>query len=291
MAHFASVTSIPRVLLDDLVFPEAPRWRDDRLWVSDQHAREIFTVDLAGHRQQVLDVPGQPSGLGWLPDGRLLAVSMVDRKVLRLEAGEPAPVLHADLSKLAPHHCNDMLVDAKGRAYVGNFGFDLDGREAPRPTCLVLVAPDGESRVVADELMFPNGMVTTPDGSTLVVGESFGGRLTAFDVATDGSLSNRRVWAELGFPPDGICLDAEGCIWVAVPVRQGAFVRVAEGGEVKQRIDVDRGAYACMLGGPDGRSLFLLEATTSHGEKARARGRGNGRIRVMEVDVPRAGLP
>jgi sugar lactone lactonase YvrE len=279
----------PRLLIDDLVFPEAPRWHDGRLWVSDQHAREIFAVDLEGRRETILGVPGQPSGLGWLPDGRLLVVSMVDRRLLRVEAG--APVVQADLSKLAPFHCNDMVVDSKGGAYVGNFGFDLDGGEAARPTGLILVTPEGQARVVADDLLFPNGTVITPDGKTLIVGETFGARLTAFDISPDGSLSNRRVWAYLGVPPDGICLDAEGCIWVAVPLNPGRIVRVAEGGEVKERIDLDRGGYACMLGGPDGRSLFLLEAFTSHHEKAAARGRGNGRIRVVEVDVPHGGLP
>jgi sugar lactone lactonase YvrE len=280
----------PRLLLDDLVFPEGPRFRDGRLWVSDQHAQEVFTVDLQGRRETVLEVPGQPSGLGWLPDGRMLVVSMVDRRVLRVESGKT--VTHADLSKLAPFHCNDMVVDTKGRAYVGNFGFDLDGHESPRQTILILVEQNGEARVVADELFFPNGMVITPDGNTLIVGETFGGRLTAFDVEADGSLKNRRIWADIGAPPDGICLDAEGCMWVAIPLNPGGFIRVAEGGEVRARIDLeDRSGYACMLGGPDGRSLFLLEAFASHHEKAKKRGRGNGRIRVVEVSAPHAGLP
>jgi sugar lactone lactonase YvrE len=278
-----------RILLDDLVFPEGPRWRDGRLWVSDMHGKEVFAVDLDGRRETILAVPGRPSGLGWLPDGRLLVVSMVDRKVLRIEAGEP--VVHADLSTLAPFHCNDMVVDRIGRAYVGNFGFDLDAREAPRATGLILVLPDGRVRVVAEDLLFPNGAVITPDGKTLVVAETFGARLTAFDIEPDGSLANRRLWAEVGLPPDGICLDAEGCIWVAAPVDAGGFLRVAPGGEVKQRIAADRRGYACMLGGPDGRSLFLLEAFSSHRDKAIARGRGNGRIRIVEVDVPHAGWP
>jgi sugar lactone lactonase YvrE len=279
----------PRVLLDDAVFPEGPRWRDGRLWVSDQHAKEVFTVDLEGRREKIVDVPGQPSGLGWTPDGKLLIVSMVDRRLLRLDPGGLTTV--GDLSSLAAFHCNDMVVDDKGRAYVGNFGFDLDAHEAPRPTNLVLVEPDGRARVVAEDLLFPNGTVITPDGKTLIVGESFGGRLTAFDILPDGSLENRRIWANISAPPDGICLDAEGCIWVAVPLDPGSFIRVAEGGEIKERIELDRSAYACMLGGPDGRSLFLLEALTSHHRKAAERGPGNGRIRVVEVDVPHAGRP
>ena len=182
-----------------------------------------------------------------------------------------------------------MVVDARGRAYVGNFGFDLHKNETPRTTTLVMVAPDGTAQIVANEMMFPNGAVITPDGKTLVVGESFGRRLTAFDIGADGSLTNRRVWAELGNGiPDGICLDAENAIWVACPTAS-EVIRVKQGGEVAERIKVETDAFACMLGGPDGRTLFVATAPGSDPEKCRADRRG--RIETTHVEVPRAGLP
>ncbi len=275
-------------LLDDLVFPEGPRWRDGRLWFSDMHAQEVVAVTPGGEREVVARVPKNPSGLGWLPDGRLLIVSMEDRRLLRQEA-DGSLVEHADLSALATGRCNDMIVDASGRAYVGHFGFDLHARAEFAEASLLAATPDGQVTLAAPALRFPNGAVITPDGGTLVVAETFGRRLTAFDIGDDGALSNRRVWAELGVPPDGICLDAEGCIWVAVP-RPGAFLRVAEGGDVRARVDLEGwGGYACMLGGDEGRTLFLLEALTATPEEMA--GRGNGRIRTMEVDAPRSGLP
>src|SRR5713101_7677201 len=185
-----------KVLLDGLAFPEGPRWHDGKLFFSDMHAHQVRAVDMAGKSQLICEVPAQPSGLGWLPDGRMLVVSMTDRKLLRLDRDGLKMV--ADMSKLAPFDCNDMVVDARGRAYVGNFGFDLHKNETPRGTTLVMVAPEGGASVVANDMMFPNGMVITPDGKTLIVGETFGRRLTAFDIAVDGSLANRRVWADLG---------------------------------------------------------------------------------------------
>ena len=275
-----------KLLLDGLAFPEGPRWRDGRLWFSDMHDHRVLTVDLDGKVETVARVPACPSGLGWLPDGRLLVVSMHDRRLLRLDPG--GLVLHADLAPLARHHCNDMVVSAAGRAYVGNFGFDYE-KESPRTTELICVEPDGSARVVADELMFPNGPVITPDGRTLVVGESFAARLTAFDLGADGGLSNRRVFAPLeGRVPDGICLDAEGAIWVASPPTKD-LSRVREGGEVVERIEFDRMAIACMLGGEDGRTLFALTAATTNEEEApKLR---SGRIETVRVDVPGAGLP
>ncbi len=205
-------------LLDGLCFPEGPRWHDGKLYFSDMHANRVMTVDLDGRSSVVCEVPNQPSGLGWLPDGRMLVVSMTDRKLMRME--RDGLKLHADLSALATFHCNDMVVDSAGRAYVGNFGFDLHKGEKPHATVLVMVTAEGKARVVADDLTFPNGTVITPDGRTLIVGESFGRRLTAFDIAADGSLANRRVWADLGENvPDGIALDAEGAIWVASPTK------------------------------------------------------------------------
>ena len=189
--------------LDRLAFPEAPRWHDGALWFSDFYTQRIQRVDMKGRCETVASVPGQPSGLGWLPDGRLLVVSMTDRRLLRLDGSVLVEV--ADLSKLAPFHCNDMVVDAKGRTYIGNFGFDFAARQAPRPTGLILVLPDGQARVVAQDLHFPNGAVITPDGRTLIIGETYASRLTAFDIADDGSLSGRRVWATLDkAAPDGI---------------------------------------------------------------------------------------
>ena len=212
------------VLLDGLAFPEGPRWHEDRLFFSDMHAHRVVAVDAGGNDETIVEVPNQPSGLGWLPGGDLLVVSMVDRKVLRLAGGTLA--VHADLADLAPANCNDMVVDARGRAYVGNFGFDMYAGEPWRKTNIIAVDPDGNAWVAADEMSFPNGPVITPDGRTLIVGESSAARLTAFDIADDGSLSNRRVWAslrEIGATPDGICLDADGrdlgCLPGQQPVR------------------------------------------------------------------------
>ncbi len=276
-----------RLVLDGLVFPEGPRWFEGRLWFSDMHAHEVVAVTPEGERETIVEVPNQPSGLGFLPDGRLLVVSMTDRKLLRLDPDGLWEV--ADVSELAPFHCNDMVVDAEGHAYIGNFGFDLMAGDPPKATTLVHVTPDGEASVVADEMQFPNGAVITPDGGALIVAESWGQRLTAFDIEADRTLSNRRVWADLGFPPDGICLDADGAMWVAVPTNPGALVRVAEGGDVLERIEVsDMGVYACMLGGEGRRTLFSLEAPTSNPQPGDPR---RGRIRAFDVEVGGAGLP
>lgn len=281
------MTHDARLVLDGLVFPEGPRWQEGRLWFSDMHAHEVVAVTPDGERETIVEVPNQPSGLGFLPDGRLLIVSMIDRKLLRLDPDGLWEV--ADISDHAPYHCNDMVTDAEGNCYIGNFGFDLTDGSPPRATTMVLVRPQGESQVVADGLQFPNGTVITPDGKTLIVGESWGQRLTAFDIEDDATLSNQRVWAELGLPPDGIALDAEGAIWVAVPTNPGALVRVAEGGEVLERIDVpDMGAYACMLGGDERKTLFSLEAPSSNPQPGDPR---RGRIRAFDVEVGGAGLP
>ena len=276
-----------KVLIDGLAFGEGPRWHEGRLWFSDMHQHQVVTVDEAGKTEVQFEVAHRPSGLGWLPDGRLLVVSMTDRKVLLFEDG----VLHqhADLRSSATWHCNDMVVDSQGRAYVGNFGFDLDGQEPPHKTNLALVDAEGGVSIAAEELSFPNGMVITPDGRTLVVGESFAACLTAFDIAADGSLSNRRTWAQLsGAVPDGICLDAEGAIWVASPV-SSEVLRVREGGEVTHRVGLDRQAYACMLGGADGRTLFICSARSSGPEETVKE--LAGRIETVRVDVPHSGLP
>lgn len=276
-----------RPLLEGLTFPEGPRWHDGRLWLSDFYSHEVVATDLEGKRETVARVPGQPSGLGWLPDGRLLVVSMLDQKLLRLDPGGLVEV--ADLSAHATGLCNDMVVDDAGRAYVGNFGFDLHAGEEVREASLVRVDPDGTVAVADEGLLFPNGSVITPGGGTLIVAETFGRRLTAWDRAADGRLSRRRVFADLGDNvPDGICLDAEGAVWVADP-RRAEVLRVHEGGEVTDRLATGgRGAYACMLGGPDRRTLFVCTNTTSGPEAAERRA---GRVEWTRVAVPGAGLP
>ncbi|MDQ3811046.1 MAG: SMP-30/gluconolactonase/LRE family protein [Chloroflexota bacterium] len=275
------------VLLDWLTFPEGPRWRDGKLWFSDFYSHRVLSVDLSGHVETAAVVPQQPSGLGWTTDGSLLIVSMLDRRLLRLDGGELRVV--ADLSALATGPCNDMVVDSLGRAYVGNFGFDRHQSEPPRAASLARVDPDGRTVRAADDLIFPNGMVITPDGTTLIVGETFATRLTAFAVGADGSLSNRRVFAQFDDCfPDGICLDAEGAIWVADP-RGSRVVRVFDGGRIERTISTgERGAFACMLGGDDRQTLFICTNTGSGPAMAE---RTDGRIETVRVDVPGAGLP
>jgi sugar lactone lactonase YvrE len=273
-------------LLDGLAFPEGPRWHDGRLWFSDQHTGRVVALSVDGMAETIVEVPNGPSGLGWLPDGQLLVVSMRDRRLLRFDGSSLHKV--ADLSALAPFHCNDMVVDAFGRAYVGNFGFDLDGGGAFAPTVLIRVEPDGTTAVAADDLSFPNGAVITPDGTTLIIGETFGGRLTAFAVRPDGSLTDRRVWAEVaGMVPDGCCLDADGAIWVADPVGRHV-VRVVEGGAVTDTVTIaaPNSAYACALGGPDRSTLFVCTAPTSTPEIALEQ--MGGRIEIVDVVVPGA---
>lgn len=279
----------PEVLLDGLAFGEGPRWHEDRLWFSDMHKDRVEAVGLDGESEVIVEVPQRPSGLGWLPDGRLLVVSMVDRKLLRLDDDGLTEV--ADLSQIATWHCNDMVVDAQGRAYIGNFGWDIESEPALQPVgaALTRVTPDGEMSIVAHDLIFPNGTVITPDGKTLIIGETFAGRLSAFDIDRDGSLSGRRDFAALpGIAPDGICLDAEGAVWVSCPV-SGRVVRVKDGGEITHDIEVDTLAFACMLGGPQRKHLFIC--TAKHSTSAACRAEHTGRIEVLEVDVPGAGLP
>lgn len=275
-------------LASGLVFPEGPRWREDRLWFSDMHAFTVKTVDLAGGVEDRLHVAGQPSGLGWTPQGEMLVVSMTDRRLLAWNGDDTREVV--DLSRIATWHCNDMVVDAEGRAYVGNFGFDLDSGATPRKAAMAVVHPDGRAEVAADDLSFPNGTVITPDGRTLIVAETFGARLTAFDIAANGDLSNRRTWAELpkGAVPDGICLDAEDGIWSASPTTCEC-VRQTRGGEITHRVEVDQGAFACMLGGPDRTTLYVLTADSSNPEECRAN--RQGRIEACAAPYPAAGWP
>ncbi len=286
-------------------FFEGPRWHEGRWWVSDFYRHAVYTVTGDGTQEQIMEVPAQPSGLGWLPDGSLLVVSMRDRRLLRREVdGRIAE--HARLDTLAGGHCNDMVVDPRGRAWVGNFGFDLMSGADPEPASLLRVDPDGTVSAVAGELYFPNGAVITPDGRTLIVGETFGSRLTAFTIDDDGGLSGRRPWAQFGpapapgpraemarqltVAPDGCCLDEEGCLWVA-DAMGGRCIRVAQGGEIVDQVALPSGVgvFACMLGGEDGRTLLLCCAPDSS-ERRRANAR-EASLMTCRVEVPHAGLP
>ena len=274
-------------LLDGLTFGEGPRWHGGKLWFSDFYSHRVMTVDLAGKAETILEVPQRPSGLGWTPAGDLLVVSMLDKRVLRYD-GKQAH-LHADLSALAGGPCNDMVVDAQGRAYVGNFGYDRHNGAPAKTACIALVGADRSVVSAAEGLTFPNGMVITPDGKTLIVGETFAHRLSAYDIRDDGMLVNHRVFAETpGCFPDGICLDAEGAVWVTNP--QGdAVLRVFEGGRVAQKVHTgERRSFACMLGGADKRTLFVV---TNVGSGPAIAEKKAGRIETVQVDVPGAGLP
>jgi sugar lactone lactonase YvrE len=275
------------ILAEGFLFPEGPRWHGGKLWMSDMQSLWVTTVDLEGNIEKIVEVPGSPSGLGWLPDGRLLVVSMTDRRLLRLN---PEGLTEAaNLSRLASFHCNDMVVDRQGRAYIGNFGFDFAAGAPVFPAEIILVTPDGQARVASAGLLFPNGTVITPDGRTLIVAETFGHRLTAFDIQPDGTLFHKRIWADLeGAFPDGICLDAEDAVWVAAP-EPGEVLRVREGGVITHRVKVSTRPYACMLGGPERRTLFVCTAESA--VPGGARGRASGRIEIVEVEVPGAGLP
>ena len=275
-----------KLLIDGLVFPEGPRWHDDRLWFSDMMAGRVMAVDLDGNLETITEATGWLSGLGWLPDGRLLVVAVQDRRLMRLE--KDGLVEAANIESLTTYGANDMVVDETGRAYVGEIGFDLMAGEAPRPAALVLVTPDGEARIVDPDMAVPNGAVITQDGKTLIVAESMADRLTAFDIEPDGSLTHRRVWAAIeGLGPDGICLDAEDGIWVASPMA-GEVLRVLEGGTVTHRFSTDPMPLACMLGGPERKILFVCEAL--HPEQAIPKQSG-GQIEILEVDVPGVGIP
>ncbi len=283
----------PRVVLDGLVFPEVPRWRDGQLWFCDFQlwfpdlTGQVMVVDQGGAPRTVVDqVPGGPPiGLGWLPDGRLLVVASAARSLLTLEPdGGLAP--YADLSGATAHPCNELVVDGSGRAYVNST--DAAGMPRPAPSEQMVVHPDGRVEVADSAMRFPNGTVITPDGGTLIVAESTGECLTAFTIAGDGSLGDKRVWAAVpGTAPDGICLDQEGCVWFA-DARGNACVRVAEGGQVRDRVETDQGAFACTLGGDDGRTLFV---TTSVNPFMGAASGRPGRIVAFQVEVPGTGSP
>jgi sugar lactone lactonase YvrE len=272
-----------KVLLSDLEFPEGPRWRNGKLFFSDSAAGKVIAVDEKGSSEIVVEMKGFTSGLGFLNDGRMLIVSMQNRHLMRLDPD--GLKIHADLSKLTEFNCNDCVTDALGRTYVGNWGSKTPYPPS-EPTCVILVTPEGDARIVAENLLFPNGCIVTPDGKTFIVAESEGGRLTAFDIEPSGDLVNRRTWAEFeNFSPDGICLDEEGALWVANPTK-AEVLRILEGGEVTSTIKVkDTNVYACCLGGAEGRILFLCTNQLFFGK------RSSGRIEFIEVEVPGVEIP
>lgn len=292
-------------LLEGGSFFESPRWHDGQWWVSDFYRHLVLTVSTDGEPREVLGVDAQPSGLGWMPDGSMLVVSMRDHRILRWSQADGVSE-HADVSELCGGHLNDMVVDARGRAYAGNFGFDLMGGADPAAANLIRVDPDGSASVAAEGLLFPNGSVITPDGRTLIVGETAGARYTSFTIGEDGSLGDRRVWAQLAptpevttlaetlgklqFGPDGCGLDGENHIWCADEV--GArCVRIAPGGEIVEEIPAPEGldVFACMLGGEDGRTLLIC-AAPDFAEANRAAAR-EAVLLTTTVAVPHGGLP
>ncbi len=287
-----------RVLASGLYFGEDPRWRGDRLWLSDFFGQTVYSVSLQGDLRPEIKLDDWPSGIGWMPDGSMLIVSMQKKQVLR-RSEHGGVAVHADLGAVAGGQCNDMVVDRNGRAYVGNFGFDLYGETLKRgaesalaehpKAAIARILPDGSVDVVATEMDCPNGSVITPDGKVLIVAETLAARISAFDIEPDGSLSNRRVWAPLpGCAPDGITLDAEGNIWIA-NANAAECIHVAPGGKILEIIDTGDLCFACMLGGDDGRSLFMLTAPAWIREEAKRA--PMGKLLITRVQVPHTGLP
>ncbi len=274
-------------LVGGLDFGEGPRWHDGELWYSDFYQQRVYRVAADGTRETVIEIDDRPSGLGWMPNGDLLMVAMTSKRLLRFDGSDVT--IHAELRDFAPGNCNDMVVDANGNAYVGHFGFDLEAGDDFAPATVLLVRPDGTVSVAAENMAFPNGSVITPDGQTLIVGQSFGGDYVAFDIAADATLSNRRQWADIpGTAPDGCTLDAGGGIWFS-DARGSQVVRVLEGGEVTDRVPTPQPTFACVLGGDDGRTLHVLCADGSHPDKVA--GSGTGTIITTQVEHPRAGRP
>ena len=277
----------PRILLTGIALGESPRWHDGRLWFSDWGAQEVIAVDSDGRSEVIARVPTFPFCIDFLPDGRLLVVSGREGLLLRSEP-DGSLVTHADLTSLAAPPWNDIVVDGRGNIFVNNLGFAFGTGAAFAPGIVVVVTPDGKPRQVADGLAFPNGMAVTPDNTTLLVAESYGERLTAFDIAAEGGLPNRRTWAETpGDHPDGICLDAEGAVWYG-DVGSSRCVRVREGGEVLQTVNLDRGCFACMLGGADRKTLYMVAAKWPD---AMSGGERTGQALALEVETPGAGWP
>ena len=299
-----------KLLVDNVYFSEGPRWHKNKFWFSDFYQRAVFSLNDSGTLEKIVDIPNQPSGLGWLPNGDMLIVSMHDQKVMRFSNG--LLTVHSDLSHLTKYTCNDMVVDNEGHAYIGNFGTTKHNVDVV-PTCLIHVTPEGTASIVANNLEFPNGTVITPDGKKLIVGETYAGRLTSFDINPDKTLSNRKVWAQMmptwifiitkirrflkqvakesGYAvrvPDGICLDEKMGIWVASPTTFEVF-RIEEGGNVSDIISTPQRAYACMLGGSDGKTLHISTANDSTPDVAKSK--PMGKIYTARVNYARAGNP
>lgn len=296
---------------DGFHFLEGPRWHENKLWFSDMHGYKVHNLDAAGNLSTLAEIPEQPSGLGWLPDGSLIIVSMLDRKLMKLKDGVLS--IHADMSHLTPYQCNDMVIAKNGTAYVGNFGTDSVESKIHK-TCLISVSLEGEAKICADGLLFPNGTVISSDGKELIVGETFGGNLTSFQINESGELSHRNIWARVmplhfkiitsivrflniplkesnnnPFPvPDGICLDSDDGIWVASPTT-AEVIRYKKEGKITDRISTPQPAYACMLGGKDEKELYILTAESSNPQFCKEN--KTGEIYKVEVDYERAGEP
>lgn len=282
-----SETNEWRELVGGVDFGEGPRWHDGELWYSDFYQQSVYRVNESGERTTVVEIDDRPSGLGWMPNGDLLMVAMQSKRLLRFDG--TSVTVHAEMGDFAPDKCNDMVIDGAGNAYVGHFGFDLEGGGDFTPASILLVRPDGSIQVAADNMAFPNGSVITPDGSTLIVGQSFGGSYLAFDIGDDATLSNRREWASVpGTAPDGCTLDANGGIWFS-DAAGSQVVRVIEGGDVTDRVATPMPTFACMLGGRDGRTLFALCAAGAHPDQVA--GTGSGAIFTRQVEHPKAGRP
>ncbi|MGP4952991.1 SMP-30/gluconolactonase/LRE family protein [Psychrobacter sp. T6-1] len=292
------------VVVDDFHYLEGPRWYQDALWFVDFYTKGVYRINDAGDAEKIVHVEEQPSGLGWLPDGRMLVVSMKDRKILRLE-DDGELVVHADISEHCGGHANDMVVALNGNAYVGDFGFDLTGGEDFKETGLVLVRPDGSSQVVAEGLCFPNGMVISADEKTLIVNEMFGNRISQFEVYDDGTLGPRRDFANFGelgdepdlskrveraqILPDGLTLDQEGAVWIADTLNH-RVARIKEGGEILEVVETaPEGIFAVMLGGADGKTLFMCAALDWDEESRKAETKG--RMLSTRVEVAHDGTP
>jgi sugar lactone lactonase YvrE len=299
-------------LAEGIHFGEGPRWHENKLWFSDMQGFKVMTLDLENNLETVCEIPNQPSGLGWLPNGDLLIVSMTDRKILKFSNGLLST--HADLSKYISYNCNDMVVSKNGTAYVGNFGMK-DAQDKVKKTRLMIVKEDGEVIEGPDKLSFPNGTVITEDGKTLIVGETLAGKLTSFEISSDGLLENRKTWATIASPivlgfikflrklgvvfpetggsskfyvPDGICLDEKNGIWVASPT-SSSVIRVEKGGKITNEIKTPKNAYACMLGGTDRKTLYILVAESSDADICRASPKGE--IYSTEVNIAGSGSP
>lgn len=278
-----------KTIVSGLAFAEGPRWHGGALFFSDMHGRRVLRLAEDGRLETIATLDAATSGLGWLPDGRLLVVAMEPRKLMRLEP-DGRVVEHADLSAIATYHANDMIVSPEGVAYVGNFGFSLFPVGEPRMATLARVSPQGEVSAAATDMFFPNGIALSEDGGTLVVAESARFQLTAFTIGPNGELSDRRSWAALGegSAPDGLCLDQEGAAWVAIP-HQHRFVRVREGGEVLETIPTEAHPLACVLGGRERRTLHM--AVSHELEPQACLANPSASILSTEVEVPGAGRP